>query len=206
MNFVDQGPGFENAVIDIEMLGKFITKLLVRIEMNKVISEIREFEKKEDLDGLGSYLIKLAKYGDNPIQYENEFKKHFNSSDWYLRKAAVFCLLFALQIDKPEYRSRAIMFVKDPNEDEEVRRWAAAGLSVTYQKTKDKELMKLFIDVIQNPEEDNSIKESLLSSALLVFGLTSRDQLFRNDEVLPKLGNMLKTFQQELIEINEIIK
>jgi hypothetical protein len=174
--------------------------------MNKIIAEIRNFEKQKDFNGLGSYLINLVKNGDNPIQYENEFNKHFEASDWYLRKASVFCLLFALQIDKPAYRKKAIEFVKNSKEDEEVRRWSASGLSATYQKTKDKELLNIFLKIIENSKEDESIKESLLSSALSVYGLTSREQIFRNKEILPELKDMQKTFRSEINEIKQIIK
>ncbi len=175
-------------------------------KMNEIITKIREFEKKEDFVGLGSYLIDLVKNGDKPIQYEHEFSKHFKSPNWYLKKAAVFCLLFALQINKPEYRNNAIEFLRDPNEDEEVRRWSASGLSQTYQKTKDKELLSLFIQIIENPEEDTNIKESILSSALIVYGLTSREQFFRNKKILPELDKMQVTFESEINEIKQIIK
>lgn len=175
-------------------------------KMKKILAEIRKLEDQKNFDELGSYLINLVKYGDNPIQYENEFNKHFNSQDSYLRKVSVFCLLFALQIDKPEYRNKAVEFVKNSNEDEEVRRWSASGLSQTYQKTKDKELLKLFFKIIDNPKEDEAIKESLLNSALLIYGLTSREQFFRNKEILPKLNKMLATYKFEIDEIQRLIK
>lgn len=174
--------------------------------MKKILTEIRKLEEEKNFDDLGSYLINLVKHGDNPIQFENEFKKHFHSPHGYLRKASVFCLLFALQIDKPEYRRNAIEFVKDSKEDEEIRRWSASGLSQTYQKTKDKELLRLFFKIIENPEEDETLKENLLSAALLIYGLTSREQFFRNKETLPKLNEMLVTYKFEIDEIQRLIK
>ncbi|MEM1339877.1 MAG: hypothetical protein AAF634_08085 [Bacteroidota bacterium] len=74
--------------------------------MNKIIAEIRELESQNNTDELGGYLTNLVKSEKNPQHYENEFKKHLNSDNWYLKKTAVFCLLFALQIDKPEYRKK----------------------------------------------------------------------------------------------------
>ena len=174
--------------------------------MKKILAEIRKLEEEKKFDELGSYLTNLAKHGKDPIQYENEFNKHFNSPDWYLRKTSIFCLLFALQIDKPEYRHKAIKFVKDSNEDEEVRRWSASGLSQTYQNTKDKELLKLLFELIDNPEEDKEIRQSFLSSALLIYGLSSREQLFRDKELLPDLNKMLVTYKTEIDEILKLIK
>ena len=175
--------------------------------MNEIIrSEIRELEEAKDFDKLYSYLVKVVKYDDNPIEYELEFNKYFDSTDWQMRKAAVFCLLYVLQIDNPTYRNKAIAFVKDISEDEEVRRWSAAALSQTYQNTKDKELLKLFLQLVENPEEDQDFKGSILRSALLVYGLTSREQIFRNDKIMPKLDRMMTTYKREVAEIRWLLK
>ncbi|HEY5825273.1 MAG TPA: HEAT repeat domain-containing protein [Cyclobacteriaceae bacterium] len=174
--------------------------------MDKVQSEIRKLEDSGDIDKLAEYLMDLAKYDENPMKYENEFRKHLDSSYWHLRKTAVFCLMFILQIDNSEYRNQAIKFVKDKNEDEEVRRWAASGLAQTYQKTKDKELLKVFIEIIDD-DNDHTIKESLMNTALLVFGITSRERVLRSNKgVIPTLQDLFSSFQMELTEIREIIK
>jgi hypothetical protein len=174
--------------------------------MDQTRNEIRKLEAAGNNDELGGYLIDLAKYGEQPHNYEDEFEKHFDSPDWYLRKAAVFCLLFALQIDKPEYRLKAINFVKDGEEDDEIRRWTAAGLAQTYRSTKDKELLQLFMELVEDEQEENDMKESFLRDALLIYGLSSRDQAFRNSSFLPELGEMLKTFGGEIADIKALIK
>src|SRR5688500_18518338 len=126
--------------------------------MDKVLQEIRALEKEGDADKLGGYLTQLVKNDQNALRYEGEFAKHLQSDNWYLRKTAVFALLFALQIDNNEYRKAAIAFIKNPDEDEEVRRWSASGLGQTYQKTKDKDLLKLLIDLIDGSEDEFGLK------------------------------------------------
>ena len=96
--------------------------------------------------------------------------------------------------------------MKDPNEDDEVRRWSASGLSQVCQKSKDKELLKLFFQIIEDPSDDETIKDSLLSSALCIYGLSSKEQFDRNITVLPSLEEMFITFKKEIAEIQRIIE
>jgi hypothetical protein len=173
--------------------------------MDKVLQEIRTLEKNSDPDELGGYLIKLAKSDQNALRYEGEFAKHLQSDNWYLKKAAVFALLFALQIDKKEYRNAAIKFIKSFDEDEEVRRWSASGLGQTYQKTKDKELMKLLIDMADGPEDEFGLKTSFLSAALLIFGLSTREQFFRKPSVSASIDKMRELFKEEIKLIRQVI-
>ena len=173
--------------------------------MDKILKQIRKLEEEGDADKLSSYLIQLAKYGEQPLQYEEEYRKYFNSEDWVLRKVAVFCLLFALQIDKPEYRHKAIHFVSNKEEDFDVRIWAAAGLAQTYQQTKDEELLNLFIELLADKDENEFLKDTLLSSALLVYGLSFRDQSLRASNE-SKFREKLTIFEKEIIDIKELTK
>jgi hypothetical protein len=166
--------------------------------MDKVLQEIRALEKDGDPDELGGYLAKLVKNDKNAFRYEGEFLKHLHSDNWYLKKTAVFALLFALQIDKKEYREAAIEFIKNSDEDEEVRRWSASGLGQTYQKTKDKELLKILIDLVDGPEDEFGLKTAFLSAALLIFGISTRDQFFRKTSVSTSIDKMKELFQNEL--------
>jgi HEAT repeat protein len=174
--------------------------------MDKIIAEIRRLEARGDNDELGEYLIDLVKYGEDSEKYELEFKKHLDSSDWQLRKAALFCLLFALQIDRPEYKEKAMQILKNKSEDEEVRRWAASGLAQTYQRTKHKELLGILLAIVNDPDDNGNIKGSILSSALLIFGLSSREQFLQTNHLSPSLSILIETFSNELNEINKIIE
>lgn len=173
--------------------------------MSETMEKIKQLEQNQDWDNLASYLIDVAKHDDNPLQYENEFKKYLSSNNWYLKKAAVFSLLFVLQIAKLEYRNKAIAFIKDFNEDKEVRTWSAMGLAQSYQKSQDKELLALFFATMENLQEQDSIKETMFQAALLVYGITTREQFLRNDEANPSLADMLKTFELEFVEMKKII-
>jgi uncharacterized tellurite resistance protein B-like protein len=166
--------------------------------MDKVVQEIRTFEKAGDPNELGRYLTKLVKNDQNASRYEGEFAKHLHSDNWYLKKTAVFALLFALQIDKKKYRDVAIESIKNPDEDEEVRRWSATGLGETYQKTKDKELLKLLIDLMDAPEDEFGLRTTFLSAALLIFGITTRDQFLRKPSVSTSIDRMKELFQDEI--------
>ena len=174
--------------------------------MDKIRNKISKLESANDIDQLYSFLINLVKYSDNPHQYEQEFNKYLDSSDWRLKKAAVFCLLFALQIDNSDYRQRALKFIGDIKEDEEVRVWACSGLAQTYQNTKDKELLRFLINRLDNENEDDYLRSSIISGALLIYGLTSREQFLRSDEVTPESETILNTFKKELDEIRTLIK
>ncbi|MEM8507767.1 MAG: HEAT repeat domain-containing protein [Bacteroidota bacterium] len=170
--------------------------------MNRIIAEIRELESQNNTDELGGYLTNLVKSEKNPQHYENEFKKHLNSDNWYLKKTAIFCLLFALQIDKPEYRKKAIEFVSDLSEDDEVRRWSISGLGQTYRNTNDNELIKLFLRKIDDKNDDESLKSSLVSSILNICGISSHEQFMRTGKINNSAAFLIESFEKEF----ELIK
>lgn len=174
--------------------------------MNKIITEIRELEILNDPDALGGYLTNLAKHGRYPVKFEDEFKKHLFSNDWYLKKTAIFCLLFALKIDKPEYRERAIDFIIDVNEDDEVRRWSISGLGQTYENTEDKELIELFLSKIDDNNEDESLKSTLVSSVLNICGVSSQEQLIRTGKINNSAVFLIESFEKEFENIRNRIK
>ena len=173
--------------------------------MDKVLQEIRRLEEHGDPDKLGGYLIQLVKYDKNALWYEVEFAKHLQSDNWYLKKTAVFALLFVLKIDSKEYREAAIAFIKNRYEDDEVRRWSASGLGQTYQKTKDKDLLKLLIDLVDGPKDIFRLKTSFLSAALLIFGLSSRDLAFRKPSIPASIHQMKESFKEEIKLMKQLI-
>ena len=174
--------------------------------MNKILTEIKDLESKNNPDELGGYLTNLVKHGKNPLQYEKEFNKHLSSSDWYLKKTAIFCLLFALQIDKPEYRKKAVEFINNRNEDDEVRRWSISGLGQTYKNTNDKELIELFLTKINDPNEDNCLKSGFVSSILSISGISSRELLLRTGKINNSADFLMESFKKEFDLIKKQIK
>lgn len=182
------------------------TNRCAQLEMNKILAEIKDLESKNDADELGGYLTNLVKHAKNPLRFEKEFNKHLYSKDWYLKKTAIFCLLFALQIDKPEYRKKAIEFINDVNEDEEVRRWSISGLGQTYQNTNDNELIKLFWTKVNDPSEDNSFKSGFVSSILTIIGISSREQLMRTGKIINSAEFLIESFEEEFELIKKRIK
>nr|GFC52558.1 hypothetical protein [Tanacetum cinerariifolium] len=106
----------------------------------------------------GGYLIELVKLGEKPQQYENLLRGYLYSPEAYLREAAVFSLLFVLQIKKEEYRACALKELLEGEEYEgsrfDARLWAAASLAVAYQGTKDLELLRIFFALLDDEATD----------------------------------------------------
>lgn len=164
----------------------------------------------EGNDELGSFLINLAKWGKqeyevDPARYEAEYAKHLTSADWYMRKVAVYCLLFSLKLKKTEYRNYAITRVLDRREDFEVRLWSGSGLSSAYESTQDVELLEVLTLASHARDEDDVLKSSFLKDALQIFGVSSRDQAFRLKSLDARLIEIQSTFNEELKEIERLI-
>ena len=169
-----------------------------------VLLDIERLEAAGDADELSGYLIELVKRGEQPQRYEPQFAKHWHSPEPYLRKAAVFCLLFVLQIDNPAYRAAALAFVRDAREDEEVRRWAAAGLAQTYRATQDRELLAAFFAVLDDEAENESVKSSLIPDILLLIGLDSRTIYGRSSS--SSVGRLGREFATELAAARQLLR
>jgi|GEM_PF-5631775 len=163
----------------------------------EVLADIRRLEQAGDVNELGGYFIQLAKWDHQPQQYENPFSRYLIASESYLREAAIFCLLFALQIQKLEYRNAALVMAANETEDVEARRWAAAGLAVTYQSTQDQELLQVFFGLLEADEENKSLKSSIAGDILRVWGISSREQSFRMG-ISASLKAVLNEFRVEL--------
>ncbi|WP_203296528.1 hypothetical protein [Luteirhabdus pelagi] len=119
-----------------------------------------------------------------------------------MRKTAIFCLLFSLKIDKPEYRKKAIDFINDSDEDEEVKRWAISGLGQTYQNSKDQELTKLLFKKFNDLNEDESLMNGILSAILMINGIDNRQQLLRTNKINCSASLLMESFEKEF----ELIK
>lgn len=145
----------------------------------QVLAEIQQLEQAQDFSSLYGYLINLAKWGEQPQQYEKLFSKYLYSPEAGLREAAVFCLLFALQIRKAEYRTQALAMVADEGLDFDARMWAGSGLAVAYKGTQDPQLLGAFLAVVDDAHSDKYLKSSYLRGIVLLMGISSRAQWLR---------------------------
>lgn len=152
----------------------------------EVLADIQRLEKAGDANELGSYLIELSKWGEKPQQYENVLRNYLYSPEARLSEAAVFSLLYALQIKNEEYRACALKQLLEGKEEYEGSRfdaqlWAAASLAVAYKGTKDQELLRILFTLLDDEATDKSLKSSFASNILRVWGVSSREQYFRCD-------------------------
>lgn len=145
----------------------------------QVLAEVQQLEQAQEFGKLHGYLIQLAKYGDRPQQYEKLFSKYLYSPEAGLREAAVFCLLFALRLQKVEYRTQALAMVADETLDFDARLWAGSGLAVAYKGTQDPQLLGAFLAVIDDAHSDKYLKSSYLRGIVLLMGISSREQWLR---------------------------
>jgi len=175
---------------------------------SEVLADIQRLEKAGDANELGSYLIELSKWGEKPQQYENVLRNYLYSPEARLSEAAVFSLLFALQIKKDEYRACALKQLLEGEEEYEgsrfdAQQWAAASLAVAYQGTKDKELLRIFFSFLDDEATDKLLKSSFAGDVLLVWGVSSREQHFRCDTVSAKA--LLREFDTEFSAARKLI-
>jgi len=163
----------------------------------EILLDIQQLEQAGQFRALRGYLIQLAKYGERPAQYESLFSKYIDSPEADLKEAALFCLLFALQIQNPAYRRVAVATLQDQAQDFDARMWAGSGLAMTYKHTKDAALLKTFLGVLDEAGTDKYLKVTLIRNILLVLGISSREQWLRaKSDSLPDLQ---QEFAAELV-------
>jgi HEAT repeat protein len=174
---------------------------------SEVLADIQRLEASDETRELRAYLIQLAKWSENPQQYENLLRSYLYSPEPDLREAAVFSLLFALQIQKQEYRSCALkQLTESEKEDFDARQWAAASLATAYQETKDAQLLHTFFAILDDESEDDILRSSIARDTLLVWGLSSGEQGFRVGHSTSSLKAMLHEFDGELTAARKFMR
>ena len=167
---------------------------IARKQKPEVLLDIQQLEQAGETRALHHYLVQLAKWGQQPAQYESLFSKYLDSPQADLKEAALFCLLFALQIQKPAYRRVAVATLQDEAQDFDLRMWAGSGLAVAYKHTKDPALLATFLTVLDDADGDKYLKSSLIRNIVLVLGISSREQWLRaKSDSLPALQQEFAT-------------
>lgn len=159
---------------------------------------------EEDETKLYSYLVDLAK-SNKGMANVTLFENYLSHDSEDIRGASIFALLFVLKIDNECYRNEAIKYAKDKTADFDLRQWSISGLSQTYCERKDEELLRLFFRLLNDESEDEYLKPALLRGLLGVYGLQSTDSLKRIGVINKVDDGILKQFDNELKEIEEII-
>lgn len=168
----------------------------------QVLTEIRQLEQAGEFRKLRHYLIQLVKSGNRPRQYEPLLRGYLYSPEADLREAAVFCLLFALQIQNVEYRAQALAMLADEAQDFDARMWAGSGLAVAYKNTKDPALLTAFLTILDDEGSDKYLKSSCIRNVVLLLGIPSREQWLRaKSDSLPALW---EEFAGELATAREL--
>lgn len=102
------------------------------------------------------------------IEYKDTIAKYLTHEDFLLREWAITILANRWQL--AEYKETAISMIEsDPDED--VRRYALTGLGSIMASTKDSEVIKLYLKIINDPNEDVYIAQGAYDSLLRVLGI-----------------------------------
>ncbi len=172
---------------------------------NEVLADIQRLDKAKNADELRGYIIELSKYGEEPQQYEGIFRNYLYSPEADLREAAVFALLYGLGIQKEEYRACALKQLALSDEDDlETRRLAAFSLAHAYRGQRDGALLRAFFTILDDEREEESLKQSIVSDILALWGLSGRDQAFRAG-INPSLSALLHEFGAELAVARKLV-
>lgn len=170
------------------------------ISLETVYREIEEI--KNDETKLYSYLYDL--YYLNKIENLGELEKILSSflqdSRSEIRKVAIYGLLFALRLNKEEYRQFAVTCVEDENEDEDLKMSCIMGLGTAYEDSSDKSLIKILYKVLQRSSEDTENRASALTSLLKIIGMTSIEIIQQNNNkiIIEYEDIILENFEEKL--------
>jgi hypothetical protein len=186
-------------------------------QITSFINMIEDFpENVNELRGnpnaLGEYLIHAAKNNPDAIRHKEIYEQFLSSDSWYLKKAAVFALLFVFKLNDKKYVNKAVDFLIDSNEDEEVRRWSISGLSVIYSGTKENKLLKIFYGLMFSKNEEPSVRKACIHAMMHLLGLSTTEIYDRENKIRGAGQNGLNIdaslieFEREIDEAKRVFK
>ena len=179
----------------------FLTEHIIK-QMSNNLTDIEQDENQ-----LYEYIIDLAKYGDENEQSKVlKIEKYINHTSSEVKSAVFFALLFVLKIDNEEYKSLAIKYLSDKNEDEDLRVKCSSGLAQTYSDSKDKTLLSILSKILYDKSDSMYVISSVFNSLLLIYGLSSREIFLRREGYKQYADEEdLIEFHKEFKEIKEIV-
>jgi hypothetical protein len=175
------------------------------------IEKIRqELEKIKDNESkLYSYLYDLTyqEVTSNVRFLETIYSKFLNDKRSEIRRVAIYCLLFGLQIKKPEYKNKALLNMKDKSNDLDLRRTCISGLAQAYFATDDQEILNTFYSTYNNHDEDEDLRAESFVGMLKVHGLNSAEILNKNNNKLIMYVDDIEFahYEREIEDIKDIL-
>jgi hypothetical protein len=176
------------------------------------IDQIRnEIERIKDNESkLYSYLYDLTyqEISTNVRFLETIYSRFLEDKRTEIKRVAIYCLLFGLQIRKSEYKKVALTELKNKLGDSDLRLTCASGLAQAYLATDDKDLLSVFYSIFNDPDEDEGIRSESFVGMMKVHGMNSTKILEKNlNKIIMSVDDLyLENFEQEIDEIKGLIE
>lgn len=176
------------------------------------IGQIRnEIERIKDNESkLYSYLYDLTyqEITTNVRFLETMYFQFLEDKRTEIKRVAIYCLLFGLQIRKNEYKKVALKDLMDMSEDFDLRLTCASGLGQAYQATDDKDLLSVLYSIFNDQEDDEGIRTECFVGMLKIHGMNSLEILEKNlNRIIMSMDDLyLDNFEQEIIEIKDLVE
>lgn len=139
------------------------------------IDQIRnEIERiKDDETELYSYLYNLAYQEMTPsVRFlETIYSRFLEDKRTEIKRVAIYCLLFGLQLRKPEYKRIALVDLDNKLGDFDLRLSCAAGLGQAYHATDDVDILSVFYSIFNDQGVDEGIRTECFIGMMKVHGL-----------------------------------
>ena len=174
-------------------------------QIRNQIERIKDNESK-----LYSYLYDLTYQEISPnVRFlETIYSRFLEDKRTEIKRVAIYCLLFGLQIRKSEYKKVAFTELKNKFGDFDLRLSCASGLAQAYFATDDKDLFSVFYSIFNDQDEDEGIRSECFIGMMKVHGMNSTEILEKNlNKIIMSVDDLfLENFEQEIDEIKGLIQ
>jgi len=176
------------------------------------IDQIRnEIERIKDNESkLYSYLYDLTYQEITPnVRFlETIYSRFLEDKRTEIKRVAVYCLLFGLQIRKLEYKKIALADLDDKFGDSDLRLTCASGLAQAYQATYEEDILSVFYSIFNDKDADEGIRTECFVGMMKVHGLNSTEILDKNfNKIIMSIDDLhLENFEKEIYEIKDLIE
>lgn len=160
---------------------------------------------KDDPFGLGSFLIRFSKSTEELSMFEKDYASYLGHPHFYVRKGAVFGLLFKMQLKNEIYRNIALNFINDNNEDEELRSWSMTSIASAYFGSEDIEIATVLYKLFKDDSQDKYLRKSALLNLLQIYNINYVEIDKRIAHVPDTLNAYADIFQKEIAYIEKKI-
>ncbi|MHA4810289.1 hypothetical protein ACX0G9_19405 [Flavitalea flava] len=177
------------------------------MSIDKIRNEIENI--KDDESKLYSYLYDLTylELSKNARLLETVYVSFLKDSRSEIKRVAIYCLLFGLQIQKPGIKEIALKELRDKQNDIDLRLTCITGLAQAYIDTDDREILSVFYSQFVDEEEEDDARSECFVGMMKLHGLNSVQIVGKNkNQIIMSLEDLhFDEFEKELSEIRRIV-